>query len=421
MKVLWVGDAVVSSGFARCTHAACDALAEAGHEVTVLGMHYHGDPRYRFPYDIYPCRDPLDQGQDPFGVTRLPVLVSRLEPDVVVILNDPWNIRAYLLSMKRLATEAPPIVAWLAVDAKNQHGQQLNDLALVVTWTEFAMSELRAGGYEGPGAIVPLGVDTDLFRPRDRANARASMWPEEGLPLDAFVVGVVGRNQPRKRLDLTLEYFAEWIGRHGIEDAWLCLQVAPTGDVGVDLHSLIRYHGLNGRIALLETGVGSGLHDEAMPTLYSCFDVYLSTSQGEGWGLPCLEAMACGVPCVVPDFAALGEWTENAALKVPCTSTAPSAPLNDHVYTLGGIPDREGTVVALQSMYEHAEVRRVYADRGRRLAERYQWRETGEGMRRVLERVLGVLDGSIGMSTHRALERDLGPPGPDTGDMGATV
>lgn len=386
MRVLWCGDAIASTGFSRCTHAVADALHAAGHEVHVLGLNYFGDP-HPYPYAIYPAYQPLDQGRDGFGVCRLPRLAQRLKPDLIVVLNDPWNVPAYLDALEAGEVEDVPVVAWLAVDARNQKGEPLNRLAHVVTWTEWAAGELQRGGYEGTPSVVSLGVGPE-FRPVDRETARAKVLPAQ-IPRDAYIVGVVGRNQPRKRLDLTLAYFAEWIHEHEVEDAYLYLHVAPTGEQACDLVSLARYHGLRGRVIVATPDVGRGIRAEEMPLVYGSFDCYLSTTQGEGWGLPCLEAMACGVAPIVPDWSAFGDWAKDAAYLVPCTSTALSAPINGYPYTIGGVPDREATVAALHRMYSDPDLRAMYQERGVALAAGLTWQRTGEAMVEVLESVVG--------------------------------
>jgi glycosyltransferase involved in cell wall biosynthesis len=386
MRVLWLGDANCSSGFARCTHAVCDELHEAGWDVNVLGVNHYGDS-HDYPYPIYSCYHPLDKGRDTFGVSRLPHLTYNLKPDLVVLLTDPWNVPIYLEELDGLPDdfERPPVVAWLAVDAMNQNAEPLNALDHVVVWTKFAADELRAGGYEGQTSVVPLGVDLDVYHPRDRATSRDIVMPK-GIPKHAFIAGVVGRNQPRKRLDLTLAYFAEW----GEKDAWLYLHVAPTGDHGFNLLSLIKYYGLGGRVILSQPHVGRGIANDQMPWVYSALNVYWSTTQGEGWGLPTLEAMACGVPCAVPDFAGLGDWTGDAALKVPCTGSAINAPLNAQAYTVGRVPDEKGMVWALNSLHKDGALREKYANRGLALAETLSWQRTGELFRAVVEEVCGV-------------------------------
>lgn len=391
-SVLWVGDAAVSTGFARCTHAVCDELHRAGWEVNILALNYYGD-QHGYPYALWPCVQPLDNGRDAWGVSRLPALIQRLAPDLVVILSDPWQIAPYLDSMEgfqkelerqNIRTVPPPVVAWLAVDAKNQKGEPLNRLTEVVTWTRFAAEELKAGGYDGDPQIVPLGVDTARFYPRSRSDARKVVLPPS-VPEGAFVVGAVGRNQPRKRLDLTIEYFAEWVRLHHVEDAYLLLHVAPTGEAGCDIPALVRYHGISGRVVLSEPHVGLGMPDVAMPMVYSAMDVYVTMTTGEGWCLPALEAMACGVPCAVPNWSALGEWARDAAALVGCSGTALNSPINGRPYTIGGVPDKREFIQVLDGLYRSEIQRKAYRQRGLALAKQFSWERTGREMRKALE------------------------------------
>lgn len=399
MRFLLVGDAAVSTGFARCTHTAANALHAAGHEVTILGINYHGDP-HPYPYPIYPCRQPFDYGHDSMGQTRLPRIIQLTEPDVVLLLNDPWNIADYLDSMDaRLADDfpRPAVVGWLAVDAMNQHGAPLNRLDHVVVWTEFAKRELSRGGCTRDIDIVPLGVDTDIFKPTgvtpgttrfDRSEARRRVVPPGFMPDGAFLVGAIGRNQSRKRLDLTLSYFSRWINRFRRDDAYLLLHVGPTGEKrGVDYRSLVRYFELQGRVMVIEPEIGHGVDDTIMPYVYSSLDVYVTTTQGEGWGLPALEAMACGVPCVVPDFAGLGSWAGDAAARVPCSAIVPTAPINAMMHTLGAVPNESDFVSELDALYASPIHYNALVRRGLRLAGSLSWASTGDSIRRILESV----------------------------------
>lgn len=400
MKVLWVGDApTVSTGFARCTRAACGALHAAGHQVAVLGINESGDSQadasgwqlqQRYPYPIYVAQR---RGKgDLFGAQRLAVLASDLQPDVIVLLQDPWNVDEYFDSLKEKGVEGIPVVGWLAVDAKNHPmSDELNQLAHIVTWTQFAIDELRKGGYTGTSSIVPLGVDTSVFKPGDRNEARLLICPPE-VPMNAFIVGVVGRNQPRKRIDLAIAYFAEFIERHNVPDAHLFLHIAATGEKACDVRAVAAYYGsvLKNRIMMNVPSIGNELSEHTMAEVYRAFDVVLTTTQGEGWGLTTHEAMACGIPCIVPDWSALGEWPEDAVMKVPCTATALSAPLNMFPYTIGGVPDRDETVRALWRMYAYKELRREFSERGLALTARpsLQWSAIGEAFRLQLEAVI---------------------------------
>lgn len=396
MRVLWCGDAVMSTGFARCTHAVCDHLHEQGHEVHVLGINYFGDP-HKYPYPIYVCRQPFDGGEDAWGVSRLPYLVARLKPDVIVLLNDPWNIELYLDELAKLPGPCPPVVAWLAVDARNQEGEPLNRLAHVVTWTQFATDELVRGGYTGPSDIVPLGVDTKLLYPVERSAAREKCMP--GLDADTrekfFVVGVVGRNQVRKRLDLAIESFARWIHEGGdlAASAMLYLHVGPTKDSGVDIHSLCAYYKLEGRVFISNPVLGHGLDDSLMRYVYSCLDVCLTTTQGEGWGLTTLEAMACGVLNAAPNFAALsrqGGWVTNDSLiSIPASVNVMTAPLNGNLHTIGAVPTAGAVVSALRRarLMDPAE-RAGIIERALDLAKSHTWHRAAVNFTDILQRVV---------------------------------
>lgn len=405
MKIIFVGDSpTLPTGFAKCTRELCDRLHANGHEVNVLGISYYGD-KHDFPYDIYPCVQPLDGSRMIFGEERLPKLVERLQPDFVIILQDPWNIRGYFIELVkqngfpttslRLPTD-PQIIGWLAVDSKNQRSAiELNLLDYVVTWTQFGIDELVKGGYQGEHSIIGLGVDSSIYYPTDRIEARwqilGGYLEEGGIPIDSFIIGVVGRNQVRKRLDLNLEYFAEWSKSQGITDAYLCLHVGPTGENGCDIERLCAYYGI--KVITLNPPLGKGVSESEMRSIYNMFDVFWSMSQAEGWNLPALEAMACGVPCILPDQGAHSEWAKDAAYLVPCTSTALTAPVgsaSNGLYTVGGIADRHLTIGALDKLYRWPDLRRKMSRLGLDIVYSLSWDRVGGQFESLLQTMLNA-------------------------------
>jgi len=377
-KLLWIGDAAVSTGFARSTHGVLDGLHASGEwEIHVLALNYHGDP-HPYPYRLYPAA----AGGDAFGLRRTADLVTKIKPDVVVIQNDPWNIPEYL---KRTGTA--PVVGFLPVDGKNCRGEGLNGLDLAIFWTQFGANEAARGGYRGPSTVIPLGVDLAVYSPGDRAQARARIGLERVK--DAFIVGNVNRNQPRKRLDLTVEYFARWIRERGISDAYLYLHVAPTGDAGYDVAQLAAYYGVANRLIVVNPEIGHGVKEATLADTYRCFDVQVSTTQGEGWGLTTMEGMACGVPQVVPDWAALGEWPRGAAALVPCSSRAVTP---NYINAVGGIADPDEWIMALNRIYIESPNLESLSARGLALVARQEflWDSISE---RFGEALNGVLAG----------------------------
>lgn len=266
----------------------------------------------------------------------------------------------------------------MAVDAENMRAEYLNKLDSVATWCDWGMDEIRARGFEGEGAVVPLGVDSSNYFARNKAIERRRMLPPETKG-DPFIVGYVGRNQMRKRLDLLIEYFAEWILQDKLDDAFLFIHSAPTGNNAYNIAALTNFFGVEGKVILSSPpNIGHGVSENEMASILSTFDVYLTTTQGEGWGLPVLEAMACGVPAIVPDFAGLGDWTNDAAIKIPCTTRACNAPLQQGSYTVGAIPDKGEMIQALREMYHSRETREEFSRRGLELAQQLTWQRTGE-------------------------------------------
>lgn len=404
MKILFVGDTpTVSSGFGMCTKAVCAEALRRGHDISVLGINEYGDP-HDFPYKIFPARQPLKGGRDAFGVTRLPGLALELMPDCVVLLNDPWNVPHYIDALqstfKAANKSAPPVFGWLAVDGMNQAPKCIDGLAAAIAWTEFGKAELSKTGYAGPIHIVPLGVDIETFYPVEQKGARMNACPPN-LPENAYIVGVVGRNQIRKRLDLTIEYFAKWLAETPETDPrYLYLHVAPTGDTGCDIKALVRYYskysGISGRVILAEPHIGVGVSSDNMRYLYNSFDAYLTTSQAEGWCLPALEAMACGVPVVGPNFGGLGSWlaeyaseeTGNPAILVHCDTFALTAPLNSLSHTIGGIPNRQSIISGLNFLYANREAGYQMGSAGISVAANLQWVDVGNKFCDTLESLM---------------------------------
>jgi glycosyltransferase involved in cell wall biosynthesis len=146
------------------------------------------------------------------------------------------------------------------------------------------------------------------------------------------------------------------------------------------LRSLVKYHNLGGKVIVGEPSVGVGDSDETMPYVYSAFDVYMTQSQAEGWGLPALEAMACGVPCILPNHSAFGEdgWTCNSAM-IECSSTALTAPINHRPYTIGRIPNKSTTIDELNQLYsKDSGYCPELSVEGIKLAKTLPWDNTGK-------------------------------------------
>jgi D-inositol-3-phosphate glycosyltransferase len=379
-KLLWVGDHSCSTGFAKASEATLKVLKKY-FDIAVIAINYRGDPHPDYGYNVWPA---WSLGGDMMGVRRIKELCDHAQPDIVVLQNDPWNIPQYLDNIPPTI----PVVAAMAVDGLNfAYGRKLGGLSRSIFWTQFALNEARKGGFDGDADVIPLGVDLDIYSPFPQAEARAII----GYPItEGFFVGNINRNQPRKRLDLMVKYFCEWVKEYKIPDARLCLHVAPTGDKGWDLEQLMHYYGIRNRLFLFQPqDMFAGATDEWMRYLYCSFDVMATTTQGEGWGLPTLEGMACGIPQIVPDWSALGEWAAPAAIRVPCRDTSVTP---QRINVVGGIVDGEAFVQALEFAYYDRVGLRTNADLSLLLAQepKFRWENIGEQFAQSLFSVVGA-------------------------------
>jgi glycosyltransferase involved in cell wall biosynthesis len=379
MKILWIGDAVVASGFGRCTSKILEQVIKS-HDAVVLGVNYHGDPHSE-PYKVYPAQQP---GSHPLGVGRLRFVLEREAPDMIVIQTNPWHVPAYTERIRKWSTA--PIVGIIAVEGKNPGGHYLKSLDHAIFWTQFGLDEARKGGYTGTASVIPLGVDLEAFQPGSTSEARRRLQ----LPKDVeagFIVLNVNRNQHRKRLDLSIIAFAKWVKDYYIDDAFLYLHAMEGSTIQLDVDGLTQYCGIPKRVVHAEpVDVYQGASHAYLLATIQASDVGLSTSLGEGWGLTTMESMACGKANIATEYSAIPEWAGNTVKLVPVAS---EGVMPDVYGQLGGTPNVNDIVGALHELYTNRTSRGVLAHRGlQRVSEpQFRWENIGQRYAKTLERV----------------------------------
>ncbi|MCF7785450.1 MAG: glycosyltransferase family 4 protein [Prosthecobacter sp.] len=371
-RLLWVGDALVPTGFATVTHAVLDHLRNDW-EVIVSGVNYEG-AAHDLPYRVMPAR----QDGDMWGMNRFQNLCTEFDPTVVVINNDWWNVAQFA----RNAPAGVPIIGYMPVDGGNLDGgamAELNPLHAAVWYTDFGHRAAVLAGFRGQRHVIPHGIDAGVFQPSDCREARRQLGL--AVPPDAFIVGNVNRNQPRKRLDLTIQIFAAWVKQHSITNAHLLLHCAQK-DTGWDLRRVAAYYGVADRLILTGAEDIRDLQEASrLKYIYTCLDVQMTTTLGEGWGLTTMEGMACGIPQIVPDSSALGEWAK-PAVKIPCSRTL----INPEINTTGALVDEAPFVAGLQTLYQSKAARSRLAAEGLAYVrgEAFRWETVAQQFQELL-------------------------------------
>lgn len=371
-RLLWVSDAACPTGFATVTHNVLGWLGSRWERI-VLGVNSSGDP-HGYPFPIYPAR----VGGDFWGFARFPKLVAKHEPDVVVIQSDAWIVTGFL-EIARKMENCPPIVGYMPVDAlgmKRDTVKTLSELARAIFYTDFGVDQAVAAGITCPTSSIGLGVRREVFSPMPKAEARRYL-PE--LPAGAFLFGCVNRNQPRKRLDLTIAWFAEFLKTDpAAANTFLYLHTLRD-DVGWDLEELRHFYGVDDRVLLCGAESPEELVDERlMRMVYNSLDVQISMTMGEGWGLPTLEGMACGVPQIVPRWAALGEWPAGAVRYVEVEPGAAS--FGHRAFGIGATPHKAEFLAAMHELRVDERLRAELGAAGleRSRETRFDWRFAAE-------------------------------------------
>jgi glycosyltransferase involved in cell wall biosynthesis len=146
--------------------------------------------------------------------------------------------------------------------------------------------------------VIYEGVDHDLFKPRDRLEARRKL----GLPLDRPLILNVGSEEPRKNIPVLLRSFKKLLD--DVPNALL----ARVGERTAQIEKLIEKLELSKRIMYLRPS------DKELAYLYDASDVFVYPSYYEGLGLPLLEAMASGLPVIAGNKSAVPEVVGNAGI-----------------------------------------------------------------------------------------------------------
>jgi D-inositol-3-phosphate glycosyltransferase len=319
-KLLWCGDIVAMTGFARVTENVLARLKD-DYEVVVLGHNWWGDPTpLQQHYRIYPSSNRFQQA--PFGEERIREVVEKEKPDIVFTINDMWIINEQYRKIADLHQEGKfKFVGYAPMDSYAWTGclaDTANDWDAIVSYTEFGAHEFIAGGINKPVAVIPHGVTSGQFYPMDKSEARKRL----NLKDDIFIVFNGNRNQFRKRIDITIEAFAKFAKDKPDTQLYLHMGLKDQGwDLMPVFARAMQREGLdpNGRIILTAQTEGPpNVEVDFLNAIYNAVDIGVNTCKGEGWGLVNFEHAACRVAQVVPDHTSCKEIFEGAGRLIRC-------------------------------------------------------------------------------------------------------
>lgn len=195
-------------------------------------------------------------------------------------------------------------------------------------------------------AVIPHGVDHDTYCPRDKAGAQGKVCPKYGIRAP-YILYISRIEHPGKNHVRLIRAFSQLK-----KDTDLPHQLVLAGSDWTradEVHKEAENSGLGENIRFAGFVDGSDL-----PDLYCGADLFVFPSLFEGFGMPILEAMACGVPVACSNVSSLPEVAgEAAAFFDPCDEWAIASSMFE--------------LLARQSLSD------TLAESGLRLAHRYTW------------------------------------------------
>ena len=228
------------------------------------------------------------------------------------IANPSWSLVLHIKTMHAFTQPgsiSAPVRAYRRINAP----RSVKAAEVIIINSESLRSEITQHLDVDPSKLrlIPEAVDHQLFKPGDARAARARVAPYGVTkPFVLFVSSL----WPYKNCDGLLRAWA--LARRELPEHQLVVVGAPRDqDYATQLRDLASELGILGDVVF--TG---GVPLEATVDFYQSADVFVYPSLNETFGLPILEAMACGCPVVTSSTSAMPETAGGAALLADPTS-----------------------------------------------------------------------------------------------------
>lgn len=203
--------------------------------------------------------------------------------------------------------------------------------------------------------VVYAGVE-GRFRPMEGEMALQRVKKRYGL--DFPFILTVGTLEPRKNFTGLIEAYAL------MRDKGRKLVIAGgEGWLYDEIFARVEQLGLEGKVIF-----PGFVADEDLPALYNLAELFVFPSLYEGFGLPPLEAMACGTPVITSDRPSLPEVVGEAGFMVEAT-------------------DSQGLAEAMERVLMDEDLRREMGEKGLKQAEKFTWEAAAEKLLEVYKRL----------------------------------
>jgi glycosyltransferase involved in cell wall biosynthesis len=344
-------------------------------------------------YDAWANENPKKKG---FGEELIEDFVKINNPDVVMVYNDLVVLSAFLARLNRIPDRKFKILPYIDLVYKNEKNAMIrfvNDHCDGgVMFTEYWNKVIKHQKFTKPTWVMESGFNPYIYYPIDRRVARKYFGIEDSL----FVITNLNRNQPRKRWDLCIMAFVQFISRHIGEPIRLLIATALQGgwDIMEIFYNECLKYGLNPDEAkkhLIFIQNPQQLTDKDINVLYSVADIGINTCEGEGFGLCNFEQAGVGVPQIVPWIGGFKDFFDKDCAMV--IEPKYSYYVDSSRDAVGGEPeicDVDDYTNAMELYYANDELRREHGTRARKkILEQYKWAKFAGKLRTAVYGILG--------------------------------
>ena len=273
-------------------------------------------------------------GQEKFGEKSFPQWIKGFKPDLVLahldfqmfkhmtdskhpthiqmplrdeqgkVFNKKQRLEMVNEAYKSISNGAPwklgCIIPYDGEPSMPEWGIQLDSVDYGVAMSRYGQQGLKKD-FNFDSTYIPHGVDTGLFKPIMKPKYGGEYKP------NAFIVGCVARNQHRKNIPRLIKGYAQFVQQNKLtpNETRLLLHMDWNDAMGWRFPHFAAQYGIEEYLMppLMGTlDAGQAIDEEAMANLYNCMDVFVLPTAGEGFGIPSLEAMSCGVPICLTNY-----------------------------------------------------------------------------------------------------------------------
>ena len=233
---------------------------------------------------------------------------------------------------------------------------------IIVTDSEFSKSEILkyCPQHSGKIRVVPCGVDTEKFRPCDDMERISQVKTSLGIEGDYFLY--VGTIEPRKNLGRLI--FAYNALAKKLPDAPKLVLAGGKGWLCDDIYAKVTELHLENKVIFTKY-----VPSEDMNPLMCGALAFVFPSIYEGFGMPPLEAMACGVPVLTTGEASLPEVTGDCA--VICDAYSPKS-----------------IAEGLYRLCRDEKLRLELSRRGLERAKQFTWERSAEALHKIYKELV---------------------------------